>query len=193
MSLARFLLLERSELEDKLRRLHAVIDTPQNENAPLSLVHLSFRDFLLSEERSRGSSIRIEESSTHLEAFQRCLALMRGDLHQDMCNLILPGRIVSDNNIDRNQLDTRIPAALRYACCYWVDHLAKLNNNQRVKAGLQDDGEVHKFLREKLLFWLETMGLIGKTSTAVLIVNSLGTLVKVSYHPIVCTYIHYLG
>ncbi|RSL40369.1 hypothetical protein CEP53_013401, partial [Fusarium sp. AF-6] len=44
--------LSRETLDGILRQLNSIVSIPQDEKAPLGLVHLSFRDFILSEERS---------------------------------------------------------------------------------------------------------------------------------------------
>ncbi|KAL2170702.1 hypothetical protein VTG60DRAFT_4544 [Thermothelomyces hinnuleus] len=160
-TLSVFLNLERPVLDEKLRLLHAILDVPPDESFPISLVHLSFRDFLLSEERSRSLPFRVEESAMHRAVLERCLALMSEGLHQDMCNLVLPGDLVSD--IAPEQVEAGIPRPL---------------HDERRKVGLKDDGNIHRFLREKLLFWMEAMGLIRETATAVLAMNRLDSLVK---------------
>jgi hypothetical protein len=62
---------------------------------------------------------------------------------------------------------------LQYACRYWVQHL------QSSESSLADNGQVHVFLREHLLHWLEALSLIKKTSEGVLAIISLESLVIV--------------
>lgn len=185
-SLADFLPLEKSELTKYLRRLHAVIAIPEEENAPLSVMHLSFRDFLLSKERagqlfydlSREERLSwwVQESSMHLAVLERCLAIMSEQLREDICKLVLPGQLISE--IDPKHVESHISPALQYACCYWVRHLDKLSHDQHGEMS-KDGGQVDQFLRQKLLFWLEAMSLMRKGSTAVLMVIQLDMLVKV--------------
>lgn len=181
-SLSELLSLEKQKLNDKLRQLHSVVDVPQEESSPLGLVHLSFRDFLLSEERSSELPFRVDEISMHRAVLERCLDLMSRDLRQDMCELILPARLVSD--VPRDRIDRRIPRYLQYACRYWVDHLARLSDAQRSDAGLKDDGKIHTFLLDKFMFWLEAMSLMQEIPDAVLILNRLETLLSVSRRPV---------
>jgi hypothetical protein len=108
-SLADFLLLQRPELDEKLRRLHSVIAIPREENLPITLVHLSFRDFLLSEERSQGLPFRVGKSSMHRAVLERCLELMR----QDICNLASRTARVRDcSQRSRNQHLTSLAVRL---------------------------------------------------------------------------------
>ncbi|KAF6833672.1 Vegetative incompatibility protein HET-E-1-like protein 7 [Colletotrichum plurivorum] len=170
-SLTELLCRDKTKLEERLRQLHSVIHIPQDENSPLSLVHLSLRDFLLSEERSRMLPFCVEGISMHRAVFDRCMEIMSEKLHQDMCDLVLPGKLVAD--VAPALIEKKVPQYLRYACRYWVDHLEKLSGDQRKDVGLNDDGKVYTFLAEKLLFWLETMSLTQEAPTTILILNRL--------------------
>ena len=183
-SLSELLQIEREELDKALRRLHAILDVRQDD-APVALVHLSFRDFLLDEERSRELPFRVDESAMHRAVFERCVELMQQGLKEDMCGLVFPGHLVSNVS----EVDSGVPRHLQYACRYWVDHLTELSDGERREVGLGDDGAVHVFLREKLLFWLEVMSLISETSAAVLCLSRLSVLVDVNrpYIPADCT------
>ncbi|KAF6796352.1 beta transducin-like protein HET-E4s [Colletotrichum sojae] len=112
----------------------------------------------------------------HRAVFDRCMEIMSEKLHQDMCDLILPGKPVAD--VAPALIEKNVPQYLRYACRYWVDHLDKLSGDQREEVGLNDDGKVYAFLAEKLLFWLETMSLIQETPTMILILNRLQGLIN---------------
>ncbi|KAF6824878.1 vegetative incompatibility protein HET-E-1 [Colletotrichum musicola] len=175
-SLGELLSRDRKKLDERLRQLHSVIHIPRNENAPLSLVHLSLRDFLLSEERSRMLPFRVEEISMHRAVFDRCMEIMSEKLHQDMCDLVLPGTLVAD--VAPTLIEKNVPQYLRYACRYWVDHLERLDIGQREEVGLNDNGKVYAFLAEKLLFWLETISLTQETPTVILILNLLQGLIN---------------
>ncbi|KAL2150432.1 hypothetical protein VTH82DRAFT_6995 [Thermothelomyces myriococcoides] len=175
-TLSAFLKLERQELDKKLHFLHSILDIPSDESSPISLVHLSFRDFFLSEERSGSLPFRVEESKMHRAVLERCIGLMSKGLHQDMCNLVLPGYLISDIAPDR--VETCISRPLQYACRYWIEHLGKLSSDECREAGLKDDGEIHRFLRDSLLFWIETMGLIRETATAALALSLLDSLIN---------------
>ncbi|KAF5010334.1 hypothetical protein FDECE_3509 [Fusarium decemcellulare] len=179
-TLGHFLPLMRDKLSGRLRRLHSIISVPENETSPIVLVHLSFRDFILSEKRSKQLPFRVEEVSMHREVFERCLELMFLDLRQDICDLVLPGKFVSD--VLPSEIEQRIPQYLRYTCRYWVDHLAKLDHGRRTEAGLKDGGRVHVFLQEKLLYWLEVMAFIKETSSIILIINKLQNLINPTEH-----------
>ncbi|OBT63596.1 hypothetical protein VE03_07330 [Pseudogymnoascus sp. 23342-1-I1] len=191
LSLSALLSVDKEDLNKTLRKFHSILDVPQDEHAPLGLVHLSFRDFLLNKERSSKLPFRVEEISMHQSVFEACLRVMSQELQQDMCNLVLPGHLASD--VTQSQLEKGIPRYLRYACYYWVDHLATLSDDPRMEAGLADGKVVHLFLGEKLLFWLEAMSLIREMSAAILILNKLSTIVDSIENPILSGLVYDAG
>ncbi|KAK3994352.1 hypothetical protein QBC44DRAFT_43713 [Cladorrhinum sp. PSN332] len=181
-SLAVFLRLEMLELGKKLQRLHSVIAVPRDTNIPMSLIHLSFRDFLLSQQRSARLSFRVQETLVHYTILQRCLDLMSEYLKEDICGLIYPGHLNAE--VPQAQVEEHIPQYLQYACRYWVDHLERLGDaSQRQEKGLYDGGPVHIFLKEKLLFWLEGMGLIREAPRTIIVINKLQSLVNSAQSP----------
>lgn len=173
-SLGHFLPWRKAALPRVLASLHSVLDVPLD-GSSLGLVHLSFRDFLLSKARCQPE-FWVDEISVHGSLFDRCLDIMRQGLQQDMCNLQLPGSLASE--VPQSIVRKHLPPHLQYSCRYWVDHVAKLDG-QRREARLRDNGDVHNLLREKFLFWLEAMSLMGETATAILIINHLQTLINV--------------
>ncbi|RSL99859.1 hypothetical protein CEP52_009488 [Fusarium oligoseptatum] len=173
--------LSRETLDGILRQLNSIVSIPQDEKAPLGLVHLSFRDFILSEERSKPLQFRVQEAEMHRHVLQRCLDIMSSELCQDICRVVSPGKLASE--VPRCQIEQSIPQHLRYACRYWVDHLAELHQDCRLEAGLSDTGEIHTFLKERFLYWLEAMSLIGETPTIITIINQLQDMISPSDHP----------
>lgn len=165
-------------LAQLLKKLHAIVGVPRDEKSSLDLVHLSFRDFILSKKRSKQLKFRVDETEMHKEVLGRCIDTMSSRLCPDICGLVMPGKLVSE--IPHSRIEENIPQHLRYACRYWADYLAKLDCGGRREAGLVDGGRVHVFLRECFLYWLEAMSLIKETPTTILIINQLQALVMVS-------------
>jgi hypothetical protein len=97
---------------------------------------------------------------------------MSDSLNQDICGLNNPGALVTD--LEKTEIERKIPPEVRYACLYWIQHLEKGN------AQLQDDDQVHQFLRKHLLHWLEVLAWIGKASEGVYTVTSLERMANVS-------------
>ncbi|PZD28391.1 WD40 repeat protein [Pyrenophora tritici-repentis] len=170
VSLAQLLQVPKEEIQCRLDSLHSVLSVPNGEDAPVRLLHLSFREFLVDPQKQGKSLFWVDEKITHKKLASRCLKLMSGPsgLHQDMCSLPGPGALRSE--IDEGRITSGLSPDLQYACRYWVDHL---------KQGQEDiinRDMTHLFLQKHLLHWLEAMSLIGELSRCVDLLDSLQAL-----------------
>ncbi|KAK0702942.1 hypothetical protein B0T26DRAFT_838710 [Lasiosphaeria miniovina] len=148
--------------------LHSVLHVPHSNSRPLELVHLSFRDFLLDEERAEHDFF-IAEFTAHEYILSKCLSVLRLELFQDMCKLQNLGTLTSD--LSPSQVKKHLSTPLRYASSYWAQHLANLSKSQRWAVGLHDEGEIYKFLTTQFLYWLEALCLIAKPGTPIRAIN----------------------
>jgi len=156
--------------EDILEDLHSILDIPEDQSLPIRLHHPSFRDFLLDKERCNDPRFSVDEKKAHGSLAAACIQLMSESLRQDICGLRSPGALV--NEVEQDTVTECIPMELQYACLYWVQHA------QKSGIRLEDDGQVHAFLHNHLLHWLEALSLIQKTSEAVLALISLDSMVS---------------
>lgn len=70
--------------------------------------------------------------------------------------------------------------SVRYACVFWVDHMCLGNDNSEdYKRALADDGMIHVFLKERLLFWLESLALMGQLPKGLSSIRELNRFVQV--------------
>lgn len=173
-SLARLLGIAKETIDCRLDLLHSVLSIPDNQDSPVRLLHLSFREFLLDPEKQRKSPFWVDEREKHEIIASRCLELMSRPecLREDICHLESPGKLRRE--IDGQTMDKCLPADLRYACRYWVDHLEQ--SGKRIR----DQDAVHIFLQEHFLHWVEALGLIGKISESIALIGTLQSLVTVS-------------
>lgn len=176
--------IAKGDLDDYLRRLHSIINVPEEPGFPLSLIHLSFRDFILDQKRSEPLPFSIDEVSMHREVLHQCFALMNSKLRENICCLNLPGSLVSD--VQPSHISCHIPQYLQYACRYWIDHLLKADRKSlihTISGGSEYEesaGLVYGLLREKLLYWLEVMAFIGEASSIISIFSQLEIFIEVS-------------
>jgi NACHT domain len=170
-ALSELLTEPRSKVSQILSNLHSVLEAPENNVYPIRLLHPSLRDFLLAKERCQ--QLWVDEKQIHLDLTKNCLRLMSNRLKRDICGLHNPGAFMTDVGSDR--VEQFLPPEVQYACIYWVQHL------QKSGAQLGDDDQVHQFLREHLLHWLEAFSLMGKMSEGVLAITSLESVIPVSY------------
>ncbi|KAF2468687.1 WD40 repeat-like protein [Lindgomyces ingoldianus] len=174
-SLSKLLHVPNQDVDQTLEDLHAILDIPKDPTCPLRLHHPSFRDFLLDRDRCGDASFWVDEKLAHRTLADNCIQLMATSLKQDICGVDAPGMLVVD--MERSQVERSLPPELQYACLYWVQHVQK--------SGTQpgDNDQVHQFLQNHLLHWLEALGWMGKISEGVHAVASLDSFVSVSIPP----------
>lgn len=179
-ALVRLLDKPKEEVDQTLNDLHSVLEVPKDPGRPIRVVHPSFHDFLLSQERCTNVQLWVDEYKTHRDLFVSCIELMFASLKQDICELGRPGTRAAE--VDETRMDEYLPWELRYACRYWVEHLRRsrvdLAGDGRVD--LARDGRVDAFFQEHLLHWLEALGLMQAASEGVRMMTILQSLVTVS-------------
>jgi len=174
ISLARLLGIPRVDISCRLDLLHSVLSIPVNEDMPVRLLHLSFRDFLLDPQKRKKSQFWVDERETHKRLAGKCLQLMSSPkgLRQNMCNLLRPGTLRSE--IDKQAIANCLPPEVQYACRNWIYHL------EQSKGRICDGDVVHTFLQKNFLYWLEAMSLIGEAPESIRMINSLQLPIDVS-------------
>ncbi|KAF2455214.1 hypothetical protein BDY21DRAFT_324439 [Lineolata rhizophorae] len=121
----------------------------------VSFVHQSAKDFLISREESRIFPTTTAEE--HRKVACRLVICMSRSLKKDVCGI---GSLGDLSDHQRRRISFEPLAHVRYACCFWIDHLCQLERTELAIDALKDDGMVHRFLREHLLHWLEALGLM---------------------------------
>ncbi|KAL8353865.1 hypothetical protein RB601_003618 [Gaeumannomyces tritici] len=173
-SLAR--LLGRSQLDvgSGLRGLHSVLNISDNPVAPVKLLHLSFRDFLVDGKNRDENPFWVDKQNAHERLADRCLQLLStgNNLKRNICGLSLPGTLRSE--IDKQTIDSALPPEVQYACRYWVHHW------KESKRQIQDGDLVDRFLTDHLLHWLEALGVIGRIRESIGMIDELLGLLHVS-------------
>ena len=142
----------------------------QGVDHPVRPFHKSFPDFIISPTRCTNKRFHISPSVHHLKLLACCLKLMDQMLEKNMCKL--PDAVI---NAEVDDLDERVERylnpALQYACISWHKHL--LDENAYYKPALTSF--LHHFLKNKFLFWLEVLSVLGAAREAV---NALGVVAR---------------
>ena len=144
---------------DILNLMASLLSGTNEVSTPVRPLHASFYDFLLDEKRS--GVFFIPESAVHHDLTLALLSIMEGGLRFNICGLetsYLPNSMVVDLE---KKITKNIPPYLLYACQFWAIHL-------------QDGGfdvelaqPVSEFVTgERLLFWLEVLGICKLISGA---------------------------
>ena len=175
-SLAGLLQIPQQQIRLRLDCLHSVLDIPSldEHDAPVRLLHLSFREFLVDPRKQGKSLFWVDEKVAHKRLLSHCLKLMSspdGGLRQDICNLSRPGTLRSE--INDGTIARCLSPQLQYACRYWVDHLAQSREH------IHDGGSVHIFLQKYFLNWLEALSLMKETPICIHLIEKLERLTDV--------------
>ncbi|KAL3487204.1 hypothetical protein BJX62DRAFT_241237 [Aspergillus germanicus] len=164
--LARLLNLPLDVVNIQLDFLHSVLQISRDDS-PIRLLHLSFRDFLTDKKTRSVTAFWIDKKKRHLALAGQCLERMSGrkGLAQDICHLKSVG--VLRKEINPAKVAHYIPADLRYACIYWVDHLVKGS------ISICDKDRAYQFLKRHFLHWIEALSLLGNLDKAVSYIQAL--------------------
>lgn len=174
MPLAELLDTREATIQTRLNTLQSVIRLPKEMGEPVRLFHQSFRDFLLNNEPDEQTQFSINEAAINKTIGLHCIRVMErenGGLKRNICSLSSFGTLRTE--IDPLAIQGNLPTELQYACQYWVSHL------QQGHVKLEDQDQIHQFLKKHFLHWLEAMGLMGVITEAVGMVNTLLSIVRV--------------
>ncbi|QPC62914.1 hypothetical protein HYE67_005145 [Fusarium culmorum] len=154
-------------VENRLDTLHSVLSIPPTRKAPIRLLHLSFRDYLIKNE----SEFQVDEKHAHRTLAQQCLRVMRSGLHENMCGLSFPG--TRQSTVDSLELEERMPSQLQYACMHWTYHYMEGDPKSN------DNDQVQDFLATHLLHWMEALSLLGRAKECLDSLKSLARWLEV--------------
>lgn len=160
----------RDDLKCRLDLLHSVLSVPNDFDTPIRLLHLSFREFLLNNRKSK-TQFWIDEKGVNKHLTGQCLQTMQRSLRKNICNL--PNEGTQRNEIDRDSIHCKIPPELRYACRYWAQHLLQSQEPVTELIG------AFSFLKEHFLHWLEAMSILGYMSEVIVTIRRLESLIQV--------------
>ncbi|KAJ5130731.1 uncharacterized protein N7515_006770, partial [Penicillium bovifimosum] len=150
--------LETRSIKYTLRPFRSVLSfsrqDPPDQDVPVKILHLSFRDFLL----HADSPFRVEEREGHKKLVHRCFRIM-GSLKQNLCDL--PSYGITRSAIQSETIKQCLPPELQYACRYWGHHLEQSKDRNAY------GNDVRSFLEEHFLHWLEAMSLMGVLSESI--------------------------
>ncbi|KAI0406715.1 hypothetical protein F4802DRAFT_91989 [Xylaria palmicola] len=169
-ALERMLNIAHSTIETRLDWLHSVLSVPLSRDVPVRLLHLSFRDFLLDPEKQDSSVFWVNEKETHKQLAANCLRVMNERLCTDICQVKWPGTLRASINPQR--ISDHLPPEVQYACQHWVYHI------QQAGDVIIDNGQVHYFLQQHFLHWLEVLSLMGRASESLQNIGILQSLLQ---------------
>jgi len=159
----------------RLRPLHSVLQIPTDSDTAIRTLHLSFNEFLLSDQLQL-EPFGVNGQATHCMLLSKCLQLLSGPggLQENLCKLEYPGK--PRREINQTTINNHLSSAFQYACRYWIQHV------EHGKIEIHDQDDVHLFLQEHFLHWLEAMSLMSRLAEVIEQIRVLQSLVSVSDH-----------
>ncbi|KAE8132424.1 hypothetical protein BDV38DRAFT_287740, partial [Aspergillus pseudotamarii] len=159
-TLSQLINLPSVDVNNRLDGFHSVLSVPENINAPVRILHLSFRDFLI----NTKSTFYVDKQETHRKIASHCLRVMETRLKHNICGLASYG--TEHKDIDSQVIKQHLTAELQYSSRYWVYHL------EQSEGGISES-EILSFLRKHFLHWLEALALIGSISNTIEMIDIL--------------------
>jgi hypothetical protein len=167
-SLSQLLCTRMGVITNLLNSFQSVLHIPSNQDMPVRILHLSFRDFLV---KSR-TNFRVDEQQMHSSITKHCLITMRHRLKRNICDL--SGYGTQRKEVSDQLIQQHLPPELQYSCRCWAYHLA------RCKITVAKVDDAYAFLQKHFLHWVEAMCILGLASEVVGIINILQSALHVS-------------
>jgi len=150
--LADLLAQESSDVRESMYRLHAVVDVPDDNDAPgVRTVHASFGDYLFERAPDR---IRISRAFGHDTLAHACLEAM----DRQLCFNV--SKSASSYEANPAFKPDSIRLSLQYACMHWAHHVAVSSKASAL------DLAINSLFRPNLLSWLEVLSVLDKVGLA---------------------------
>ncbi|KAJ3484384.1 hypothetical protein NLI96_g5684 [Meripilus lineatus] len=154
-----------------LHHVRSIILVPSTIQDTPKIYHLSFSDFITDSSRCTDKRFYVDIQSQETSLLLHCLGTMMELLHYNMGGFdmgpytltslssdLYQGRIPEISSLSNKDIshDGLIPSELGYACQFWCSHLLKIRNPT---SNVLDQLKIFAF--KHLLFWIETMSLLG--------------------------------
>ena len=145
-----------------LHSLRPLLFVPNSGADSVRVFHRSFPDLLMDPGRCEDKRFFIDPSVHHRDILFSCLDLMKCGLRKNIYDL---DDYVSLGEIEDmpTRYKSHIGDALGYACKFWAKHLAGSSSGHGIEEVCDAVGE---FFATRLLFWIETLTVMGSLDTA---------------------------
>jgi len=161
------------EVQVIIEHMGSLLSGTTNSSTPIRPLHTSFRDFLTNQSCSGEFFVDLWKVQRDL-AFAS-LRVMEHELSFNICDLKSSYPPNSGDRGLRERVEKRIPPHLSYACRFWPAHV------QTTVFETELANEVKLFFdHQRLLFWIEVLGIIKALSGAVPALPRISQWLKVS-------------
>jgi hypothetical protein len=159
-----------------VQNMGALISGITHRDTPINPLHTSFRDFIMDKRRSGKWHVELAVGQSIMVL--GCTRIMNASLRFNMCSL----ETSSLRNCDITSLPSRISdvisEALSHSCRFWQTYMQPLPEAWNLRADIRL--EISYFLKNKLLYWLEVLSLLGCVNQSALSLESAAPLFTVS-------------
>jgi hypothetical protein len=163
---------ERYKVQVVVEHMGSLLSGTTNSSSPIRPLHASFREFLTDKSSSGNFFVEISNAQRNL-AFAS-LRVMADDLRFNMCNLKSSYLPNSEDTGLPDRIATCIPSHLSYSCRFWTTHVREMDFDKELAK------EIRTFLdNERLLFWIEALGLLNALNVAVAVLPIMSKWLKV--------------
>ncbi|KAH8823784.1 hypothetical protein DL96DRAFT_237050 [Flagelloscypha sp. PMI_526] len=132
-----------------VKSLHSVLFSA-TADGPIYVVHASFQEFVNSQS---DGPFKSNVPYIHATLGQSCISYLQEGLRFNICDI--KSSFTPDEDLDPPILT--IGPLLAYACQHWWGHYKRCNRDKQKAMS----SAIHRLIKEKGLFWIEAMSLLG--------------------------------
>jgi hypothetical protein len=151
--------------------LRPILRIDANMKNGIRLLHKSVFDYLT---QRAVDTTRVDLSVYNAILAKQCFDQMNRSLRYDICGIGDLSLLIAEVDGLPGRIQANIPEALRYACCFFANHLSDILTPL---PALRE--ELHRFLTKNLLHWIEVMGILNQLAEAEGCLRLLANYVKV--------------
>ena len=160
-----------------LRFLGPLLSGVTDCTVPVRPLHASFSDFLT--DQSRSGDYFVAESDIQMDMAVASLCVLRWGLCFNICGLQSSYLLNSEVPDLAERVKAKIPPHFSYSCQFWVKHLQATNFDPALAEHVKDIVG-----NERILFWFETLSLLGVLGNAAAALSSTERWLQVSKYVI---------
>ena len=161
------------DVEPILRSIASLVTGATDPTTPVRFFHTSFRDFLT--DRARSGEFFVDPNGVHQDLAISTLASMKNGLQFNICGLDSSYLRNSDVPDLAQRIRERISPHLSYSCRFWTAHVRGATFDTHLA------NELHSFFKnQRLLFWFEALGLLGRIDEVHATLAAASKLIEVS-------------
>jgi hypothetical protein len=162
------------EVDVVIKHMGALLSGTTNSYTPIRPLHATFQEFLTDESSSGDFFVERTNAQDRYLALAS-LRVMEHDLRFNICDLkssYLPNS--QDTGLPQ-RVKTSIPAHLSYSCRHWAMHVQTTDFDDELAKEIRS-----LFDNERLMFWIEALGLLNAIKGAITVLPLVAKWLKVS-------------